>query len=353
MVRNFLPRLLWLLALPGAAFLSYLAFMIAADYRPAAVIDLSIDHNRAAVLKKNMPLSVLTFNIGYGVLDAAEDFFMDGGKRSRGRSRQQVLVNLERMAAFLAAEKVDLLLLQEVDVKSSRSYRVDEQNYLQAQLAGYGAIFALNYKVPWVPVPIARPMGTVRSGLLTFTRFNVGSAARYSLPGQEAWPRRLAELDRCFIECRLPVQDGKELVLINLHLSAFDREGRIRKLQLACLQKRIRDEFTQGNHVIAGGDWNFGLPGSDPSLFTWMMARPGWYMPLPDDFTPSGFAWAVDKTVPSIRSTGTAYKRGENFLAVIDGFLVSPNVEILKVSGHDLDFSHSDHNPVAAVFVLK
>ncbi len=353
MVRKFLRGLFLLLALPVAAFLFYLAFMTAADYRPAALIDLPIDNNRAARLKKNMPLSVLTFNIGYGGLDAAEDFFMDGGKRSRGRSRQQTLVNMQRMAAFLAAEKAGLLLLQEVDVKSSRSYRIDERAYLQGRLAAYGAIFALNYKVPWVPVPVTRPMGTVRSGLLTFSRFHVRSASRYSLPGQEAWPRRLAELDRCFIESRLPVQGGKELVLINLHLSAFDRGGRIRKLQLACLQKRIMDEFAQGNHVIAGGDWNFGLPGSDPDRFTWTMARPGWYVPLPDDFTPSGFAWAVDKTVPSIRSTGTAYKKGENFLAVIDGFLVSPNVGILKVSGHDLDFSNSDHHPVSAVFVLN
>jgi len=105
--------------------------------------------------------------------------------------------------------------------------------------------------------------------------------------------------------------------------------------------------------VIAGGDWNHGLPGSDPGRFAWTIARPGWYMPLPTDFTPPGFSWAVDESVPTIRSTGSAYKKGANFVAVIDGFLVSPNVEIKKVNGRNLAFQHSDHNPVAALFVLK
>ena len=204
---------------------------------------------------------------------------------------EQTLTNLQHISRFLSGARADLLLLQEVDAKASRSYRVDELAHLRNDLAGYGAIFAVNYKVPWVPVPLTRPMGAVESGLLTFSRFKVRSAVRYRLPGQEAWPRQLAELDRCFIESRLPVEGGKELVLLNSHLSVFDRGGRIRKLQLAYLKKRITDEYSRGNHVIVGGDWNHGLPGTDPERFKAAMARPGWYMALPDDFTPPGFAF--------------------------------------------------------------
>jgi endonuclease/exonuclease/phosphatase family metal-dependent hydrolase len=348
-----LSGLLWggglLLLLAGF----FLAFLTLSDFRPEKVIRLEVEANRGAILKKNVPLSLLTFNIGYGGLDAGADFFMDGGKASRAVSLERTRVNLEAITRFLSAAKADLVMLQEVDVRSSRSYRVDEAAYLKKNLAGYGVMFAVNYKVPWVPVPITRPMGAALSGLLTFSRFQVRSAARHGLPGHEAWPRRLAELDRCLIECRLPVTGGKELVLLNLHLSVFDPGGRIRKMQLAYLQQRIAAEYDLSNHVIAGGDWNHGLPGTDPALFKWTIAQPFWYMPLPDDFTPPGFSWAVDKTVPTIRSTGSAYKAGENFVAVIDGFLASPNVEIRKVSGHDLAFRHSDHNPVSMVFVLK
>jgi endonuclease/exonuclease/phosphatase family metal-dependent hydrolase len=353
MARKILKGLRLLIGLPVLVVFLYLAFMTVTDYRPQEAIDLEIKNNRTEILKKGKPLSILTFNIGYCGLDAAEDFFMDGGVRSRCSSREQTQANLQRITGFLTGATADVIVLQEVDVASSRSYRVDESAYLQKNLAGHGSVFAFNYKVPWVPVPLARPMGAVASGLLTFSRFHVRSAVRYSFPGSEAWPRQLAELDRCFIESRLPVEGGKELVLLNSHLSVFDRGGRIRKLQLAYMKKRIMDEYSRGNHVIVGGDWNHGLPGTEPERFKAATARPGWYMALPDDFTPPGFAWAVDKAVPSIRSNGTAYKEGQNFLAVIDGFLVSANVEIRTVTGHDLAFRNSDHNPVSALFVLK
>lgn len=331
----------------------YLAFMTVTDYRPVQAVNLEINNNQAAALEKGVPLSVLTFNIGYCGMDAAEDFFMDGGRGSRSSSLEQTQTNLQRIADFLIREKADLLMLQEVDRKSSRSFRVDELDYLQKSLAGYGTIFAINYKVPWVPVPLFRPMGAVESGLLTFSRYNVRSAIRYQLPGKEFWPRQLAELDRCLLESRLPVEGGRELVLLNSHLSAFDKGGRVRKLQLAYIKERLLAEYDKGNYVIAGGDWNHGLPGSDPKSFPATRARPGWYVTLPEDFTPAGFAWAIDKTVPSVRGSASAYQKGENFVAIIDGFLVSPNVKIQKVSGSNMAFQNSDHNPVWAVFFLE
>jgi hypothetical protein len=49
----------------------------------------------------------------------------------------------------------------------------------------------------------------------------------------------------------------------------------------------------------------------------------------------------------------SSYKEGVNFLSVIDGFLVSPNVEIKQVKGYDLKFKNSDHNPVKIWLKLK
>lgn len=331
----------------------YLAFMTATDYRPPAAVSLQVRGNAATPLDRGAPVSVLTFNIGYGGMDAEADFFMDGGRGSRGRSLERTRASLRRIAAFLAAEKADLVLLQEVDLRATRSHRVDERRELEAALPGYGSVFAVNYRVPWVPVPLLHPMGAVQSGLLTFSRFPVRAATRLRLPGSEPWPRQLAELDRCLGECRLPVRGGGELVLLNLHLSVFDKGGRIRRQQLDFLKTRLLAEFQKGNHVIAGGDWNHGLPGSDPGRFPASMPRSRWYMDLPPGFTPPGFRWAVDPSRPTVRSSATPYRRGESFVAVIDGFLVSANVEVRGVSVRDLGFENSDHNPVGAVFVLR
>ena len=327
--------------------------MSVTDYKPQETIKLDINNKQVESIKKGVPISVMTFNIGYCGLDAGQDFFLDGGTMSRSKSLQQTQTNLESIADFLAKEKVDMILLQEVDIKASRSYKINEQDYLLKKLPDYTNTFAVNYKVPWVPVPITHPMGSVYGGIMTLSKYSLESAVRYQFPGGEACPRQLAELDRCFIESRLPVEGNKELILINSHFSAYDKGGKVRKVQLAYLKNRILAEYAKGNYIIVGGDWNHELPGSDPKLFKWAGTWPDWCVYLPEDFTPEGFTWAVDKSVPTVRNNDKAYQEDVNFVAVIDGMLVSPNVEVQKVTGYDLNFQNSDHNPVKGIFVLK
>ena len=83
MVRKLLKGLQLLIGLPVLVVFLYLVFMTLTDYKPKEVINLDIKNNTAEILKKGLPLSVMTFNIGYCGLDAGEDFFMDGGSRSR------------------------------------------------------------------------------------------------------------------------------------------------------------------------------------------------------------------------------------------------------------------------------
>lgn len=44
---------------------------------------------------------------------------------------------------------------------------------------------ALNYKTPWVPVPILKPHGTVNAGLVNLSKYKINSATRYQYPGKE------------------------------------------------------------------------------------------------------------------------------------------------------------------------
>ena len=83
----------------------------------------------------------------------------------------------------------------------------------------------------------------MNSGLLTLSKFGSTSNVRYDLPEKKAWPRQLFELDRAFMESRFPVDNGKELILINLHLSAFDQGGTIRKQQLEYLSTYIQERM--------------------------------------------------------------------------------------------------------------
>ena len=78
-----------------------------------------------------------------------------------------------------------------------------------------------------------------------------------------------------------------------------------------------------------------------------------WLQKFPSTFKPTGFQWVADKTIPSTRSDDLPFKEGRNFQAVIDGFLVSPNITVKNVKGHNLGFENSDHNPVTAELVLN
>lgn len=344
----------------GVLFGVYLAAMSITDYKPAEKIPLDVVKSYEwqwfkveRRLKVGESFSMTTFNIGYAGLDKGQDFFMDGGKMSRSRSKEQTQINMDGIQAFLKERPTDIAVFQEVDVKASRSYGLDELSQLRGSMQDYDSAFAINYNVLWVPVPITHPMGNVLGGIATFSKFGMTEAVRYQFPGGEAWPRQLAELDRCMIGSRIPVEGGKELVLVNIHLSAFDKGGQVRKLQLGYLKAFMESEFKKGNYVVVGGDWNHELPGTSAEAFARTEAYGDWCFVLPEDFTPEGFQWAVDAKVPSIRSNGKPYSEGENFRAVIDGMLVSPNVEVVSVNGVDAGFEFSDHNPVQAVFKLK
>ncbi|WP_040950837.1 endonuclease/exonuclease/phosphatase family protein [Gorillibacterium massiliense] len=323
------------------------------DYKPDEVIPLTASPSQNPIIKHNEPFSVTTFNIGYAGLDQNQDFFMDGGTMSRSSSKSQTLTNLTGLSSYLKKAESNIIFLQEVDTRSSRSYHINEADYMADQLPAYSHVFAANYNVPWVPVPLTHPMGSAHSGLLTLSSYKSTANTRYDLPGKESWPTQLFELDRAFLESRLPVDNGKELVLVNLHLSAFDKGGKIRKKQLNYLNAYIQKESEKGNYLLIGGDWNHALPDTDPSAFATTQEWPEWLQSFPDSFKPVGFQWAVDKKTPSVRTVDVRYTEGVNFRAVIDGFLVSPNIEIKSVEGTDLHYANSDHNPVTARFILR
>ncbi|MEG2916706.1 MAG: endonuclease/exonuclease/phosphatase family protein [Clostridium sp.] len=331
----------------------YIGFMIVTDYKPDEKISIDIKNNKDQVINVNDETSVTTFNIGYGTMDADVDFFMDGGIMSRGSSKEKALENLAGIEGIIENLNSDLVFLQEVDVKATRSFKINQLQRLEDKFTDYSTNFAINFKTPWVPIPLAKPHGQVLAGLTTLSKFDINSSTRYDLPGKSSFFVQLCDLDRAMVVNRLPVDNGKELVAINAHLSAYDKGGLVRKVQLGYIKSFLEEEYAKGNYVIIGGDWNQQMPGTNAFDFKTTEQWPDWLQDIPEDFVPSGYTWAYDKTVPTSRTVATSYTKGENLLSVIDGFLVSDNVEIISTIGTNQDFKYSDHNPVTLKFKLK
>jgi hypothetical protein len=68
---------------------------------------------------------------------------------------------------------------------------------------------------------------------------------------------------------------------------------------------------------------------------------------------PAEFGVSYDEKIPTNRSNDKPYKAGETYTTLIDYFVHSPNVEVVSVRGIDLQFKHSDHQPVVLKFCLK
>lgn len=333
------------------------------DWQPAeGPSPLALSQSSSQTLVADSVLRFAIWNVGYGGLGSESDFFYDdegmwySGSSMIRSPKTMVEKNLLGATDFLKNTQADFFLLQEVDVESDRSHNLRHFDAYLKALPGFAATFAPNYQCPRVPIPLLEPWnayGKVLSGLGTLSRFQPSESVRYQLPGKYPMPDRIFQLDRCAALHRFPTVRGKDLVVINLHNSAYDPGDKIKAIQMPYLRNLALAEFAKGNYVVLGGDWN-----QCPPHFRFDAFMPGktqGYVQgnIPPDFFPEDWIFAYDPTTPTNRKLRDPYVKGETFETLIDFFLVSPNVQVKAVKGINQQFQFSDHQPVWMEVELK
>jgi endonuclease/exonuclease/phosphatase family metal-dependent hydrolase len=345
--RLVLTILLVLIGMCALYLTTVIGYAMATDYRPAPQEAVDCE-GRAELEVVPDSFSLLSWNIGYAGLGAQSDFFYDGGKRVRMPKPvvQDYLTGILDQVERYRSE-ADFFLLQEVDRASRRSHYIDEVDSLSRSLPGYTSAFAINYQVGFIPIPLLRPMGQVKGGLATWSRYRPLESVRHDFEGNYRWPTYLFFLDRCFLLQRFELNgSGRQLVLINTHNSAYD-DGSLKQRQMAQLKAVILQEYQAGHYVIVGGDWN-----QYPPEFGGVAGFPVDRSPanahrfVPADYPAPGWQWTYDPAIPSNRSLKAPFAPDTTRRSIIDYFLVSPNVEVRSVVGIDLGFAFSDHQPV-------
>lgn len=339
-----------------AAFILFLAFAMITEYHPDNITLLTPSHGLNAEAGTPGGLSILSWNMGYCGLDDGTDFFMEGGNQKGRNSIDAHRKALDNIIEFIGKQEPDICFLQEVDTKSFRSHKIDQSYTLSAAFNGYEQYFGINFKSPFVPVPVQAPMGRIESGILTMSRFAVSEASRQSLPGSYSWPVKIFHLKRCAVVSIIPSAiEGKSWYLVNVHLSAYDN-GDMRIQQLEYLKTFMTDRYNEGQYVVVGGDWNSLFPGvamEDFAPFTTTEEDLFWVKQIPEDWTPPNWQWCYDKNIPTVRSLEKPFIEGENFTGIIDGFLVSPNLRVDQVRAFDLNFENTDHNPTSITVSIR
>lgn len=325
---------------------------------------------------KDEVFSISTYNIGFGAYRPEFDFFMDTGymadgtetqgKSSRAISKESVIEATNGVIQTIKEKDPDFILYQEVDTKSDRARNVNQHEMIASAFSDYDAVHAINFHSAYLFYPLSNPHGKSTSGITTLSRYQIDESVRRSFPITKAFPTKFFDLDRCFSVSRFKLNENKQLVVINLHMSAYDQGGTIRAKQMTMIKEVFAKEYDLGNYIVLGGDFNHDLLKNNP-LFqyehetakpNWMgftQLKPDWLQEIDfeNDIT-EHMRVATDDTTSTCRGSDIPWKGNETiaYTAVVDGFIVSDNIEIVKVVNIDNNYEFSDHQPAYMEFKL-
>ena len=357
-----------------AAYIIYLyaSYHRIPDNQELQVEEISQNTEAGNELTTEKNYSALTYNIGFGAYTPDFSFFMDGGKSSWAKSKDSVKETIKGAGELVASKDPDFALVQEIDLDATRSYHVNEYSILKENIPAYNCVFAQNYDSAFLFYPFTQPHGSSKSGLALFSKYPITGSLRRSFPISTSFTK-FFDLDRCYSISRVPVDNGKELVIFELHMSAYGNSDAIREGQIRMLSEDMQKEYEAGNYVICGGDFNHDLKAadtqskaSDASNNTQTdsgdSAEPeSWAYPFPRSELPEHFSFCLDQLSEdeknnlwnSARNADMEYVPGKTYTVTLDGFIISDNVECTKYENVNTGYSYSDHDPVYMEFQLK
>jgi endonuclease/exonuclease/phosphatase family metal-dependent hydrolase len=202
--------------------------------------------------------TVMTWNIGY----------LSGMTNNLPTERTEAFVNsnLEVAVRLLADVQPDVVALQEIDFAAARSFDVNQADTL-AKRGRFAAVAeAVNWDERYVPFPYGWPQdhfGRVRSGQAVLSRHPITGQERVVLerPSNPFWYDAFY-LDRLAQVVKIDL-GGQPLILINVHLEAWDAPTRNRQ---AGHVQQLYQQYAAQYPVLVLGDFNSVLPQDTTAL---------------------------------------------------------------------------------------
>ena len=362
----------------------YIGYVLIQYYRIDDNQNLRVENNITNKVSLNTEYSISTYNIGFGAYNQDYTFFMDvgimedgtivNGEHATAVSKDVVLEDTNGAINTINTFNPDFALFQEVDTESSRSYNVNQYQMIKDKFTNYTSTFAVNFHSAYLLYPFNDPIGQIDSGIASFSKFNIESSVRKSFTITDNLIDKLFDLDRCFSASYLPIEgSNKYLVLLNIHMSAYDEGGVIRAKQMEELNTFMLNEYSKGNYIVAGGDFNHDLLTYNPEYNysitnmpfsdTYTQLTPTWLSFLFDQNHKSPinnkFSVIAADNSPTCRDADIKWIPGVTYVSVIDGFIVSNNVTVthkenlITKTNSKTGFAYSDHEPATMRFILN
>jgi endonuclease/exonuclease/phosphatase family metal-dependent hydrolase len=192
--------------------------------------------------------SIVTYNIGY----------LSGMTNNLPIAKPKILFdnNLAKVMAETKKVNPDIVAFQEIDFDATRSYNVNQQEEIAKLGYAYRAQ-TINWDERYLPFPywpISMHFGKVVSGQSIISKYPLKEQQRLVLQRVADAPfhRDAFYLDRLAQVVKV-VLNGKELVLININLEAFDADTRAKQFNEVL---EIFNQYKDKYPTILLGDFN-------------------------------------------------------------------------------------------------
>lgn len=254
----------YLLGTLALLFLSVAGIAYLITYHPDAVESVEVKGQGGEPLRPGQELKVLSWNVQY--MGGKNYVFYydlpgDAGPDSRP-SAEDIALTLDEVARIIHDENPDIILLQEMDVDSRRTDRADQMALLGEKISPQYRYSAQTYYHRALFVPHRMIMGRVGLSLGVFSKYPISGAKRHQLAMMPMdFFTRMFYLKRCVLDCRLPVQGGGELAVLNTHLDAFAQGTDTMLRQAEQVRDMLAELDAQGLPWLIGGDFNLLPPG--------------------------------------------------------------------------------------------
>ncbi|WP_421878485.1 endonuclease/exonuclease/phosphatase family protein [Marinoscillum sp.] len=281
--------------------------------------------------KSKDTLRVMTFNLGYlsGMtnnlpIDRDEQLFED---------------NLQKTQSLLNTYSPDVIGFQEIDFAADRSFGY---NQLDSLAQGYATAYrSVNWDKTYVPFPywpFSRHFGRMLSGQAILSKYELTEIETITLekPLNASFLYNRFYLDRLIQIVKLRL-DSTEVILMNVHLEAFDKETRLLHGKVVVdLFEKYADRYP----VLIIGDFNSEPDYLDDSDVMEMI------------LSANGIASAISQENYEAKST-TTFPSSEPS-KMIDYLLYNPKyLQVVESNVIQEAGEISDHLPVLSKFVLR
>lgn len=282
-------------------------------------------------------LSVMTYNIGW-LSGMTNNLPVD-------RAASLYAENLKDALVFLEEYRSDIIGFQEIDVFAKRSFFYNQPDSLGIHLGYLNGALAVNWDKKYVPFPywpLQYHFGKLISGQYLMSDLEILKNDYVTLPKPVNAPfyYNAFYLDRLIQKIWLKTNKG-DLLVMNVHLEAFDQETRIMHVE-AVIEEYLK--YADDLPVLLIGDFNSRAMGAEGPLdesARRMFEVPGVAVAITDSI------FAIDPIGNYTFSSGDPVEKID-YIFYNTKFIEKLDAKVIKEFGEV-----SDHLPVWMQFVIK